>query len=136
MELKHLVGEHLLTAVDFSTEQIKQYEWSDDLENCQVARFCLDGNTYVAIEDPEDGYRSCMGSLIIDESVVSNQFPPQRVVCVHRTKNEYNDCDILEMIDVVTGKVVLEVGTDNSDYYYPSFVASFHPEAMAVNKEI
>ncbi len=29
--------------------------------------------------------------------------------------------------------VVLEVGTDNSDDYYPSFVANFQPENMATN---
>lgn len=137
MELKDLVGEHLLTGVDFCTQQVKQYDWSDDLENCQVVRFCLDGVVYVAIEDPRDGYRSYLGQLITDNTnTMSNQFPAQRVLGVHRTQGRYEDTDdILELIDIITGKVVLEVGTHNCDDYYPSFVSSFHPEAMAINKE-
>ena len=47
----------------------------------------------------------------------------------------YKKTDILELIDVVTGKLVLEVGTDYSDDYYPSFVANFNPEAMALNSK-
>lgn len=135
MELKDLVGEHLLTGVDFCTQQIKQYDWSDDLEDCQVVRFCLDDVVYVATEDPSDGYRSYLGQLIIDNTnTMSNQFLAQRVVGVHRVKGNYDTVDdILELIDVVTGEVVLEVGTDNCDDYYPSFVSSFHPEAMAIN---
>jgi hypothetical protein len=32
------------------------------------------------------------------------------------------------------GLVILEVGTDNNDDYYPSFVSSWKPENMAVNR--
>lgn len=126
MELKDLVGEHILDGVDFSNEKVKT--WRDEFEDCQVCRFRLDGTVYSAVEDPDDGYRSSMNELTVDEAAdIKNQFPACRVLGRHRTN------DVLELIDVATGKVVLEVGTDNTDDYYPSYVASFHPEAMAIN---
>jgi hypothetical protein len=35
--------------------------------------------------------------------------------------------------DVVTGKVVLEVGTDNTEDYYPYCVMNWSPENLACN---
>lgn len=133
MELKDLVGEHLLDAVDFSDEKVKT--WGDEYEACQVMRFRLDGKCYTATEDPSDGYRSSMRELAVsDDAEMKNVFEPLKVVGRHRTKREYGDeDDVLELIDVVTGKTVIEVGTCSVDDYYPGFVASFHPEAMAHN---
>lgn len=66
--------------------------------------------------------------------MVANRFPPVRVVGVYKRDGDWGGaCDILQLVDVVTGQVVLEVGTDNTDDYYPSFVADFRPQAMAVN---
>lgn len=132
MELKGLVGEHVLDAVDFSSEQVKT--WGNYFENCQVMRFRLDGNIYVAIEDPEDGYRSCMRDLAIaEDELMKNVFVPTKVIGRYKDRVFYNESDILELVDVGTGKVVLEVGTDYTDDYYPSFVASFLPENMTCN---
>ena len=36
-------------------------------------------------------------------------------------------------MDVVTGKCILEVCTENTDDYYPDYVAKFDPTAMATN---
>lgn len=128
MELKDLVGEHWLDAVDFSNEQVRT--WGETYEACQAMRFRLDGTAYTATEDPDDGYRSCMGDLSVAEgAVMTNTFPPLRVVGVIRD-------ELLELIDVKTGRCVLEVGTDESDEYYPVFVASFHPEAMTYNQGV
>ena len=135
MELADLVGEHILDAVDFSNEQLKR-EYSDEFETAQVMRFRLDGIVYAVVEDPDDGYRSSMQEIIVDESATMvNVFPPIKIVGRYRTEtgDKCNRADILELIDVKTGKTVLEAGTDASDDYYPSYVASFHPEAMAVN---
>lgn len=133
MELQELIGKSVLDAVDFGTESRKR--WSDEYESCEVCRFRLNGTVYLAVEDPEDGYRSCMRELVVDNNAeLSNVFPMVEVVGVHRTKYEYGGTsDILELIDAHTGKVVLEVGTENTDDYYPSFVASFHPENMILN---
>lgn len=125
MELKDLVGKHLLDAIDFSNERFDEYEDS------QVCRFRLDGKVYSAIEDPSDGYRSSMRELIVDKiTKMDNHFSPVEVVAVHRTGNYENEDDILELINISTGKVILEVGTVSVDDYYPTFIANFHPEAI------
>lgn len=64
-----------------------------------------------------------------------NVFVPIRVLARKKPDDRYGNVnDTLELIDVVTGKVVLEVGTDNTDDYYPSFVSAFWPEHMASNE--
>lgn len=132
MELKDLVGEHMLDAVDFSNEQVKT--WGYEFEACQVMRFRLDGKVYTATEDPNDGYRSSMREISVGEWAMKNTFQPVRVVGRHRTVNGYGgSSDVLELIDAGTGKTVVEVGTDDDDDYYPSFVASFRPECMTPN---
>lgn len=132
MELKELTGKKVLDAVDFSAESIKS--WGDSYEDCQVCRFRLDGVVYSAVEDPDDGYRSHMRDLVVNEnSTMTNVFEGQEVLCRYRDKSEYDTDDVLELVDTTTGKVVLEVGTRNTDDYYPWFTATFNPEAMAVN---
>lgn len=134
VDLKSLVGPHILDAVDFSVEQVAN--WGDTLEDAQHCRFRLDGVVYIAVENPDDGYRSSMRHLLIGAGEMTNVFPPLKVIGRHREKGEGSWAgtdDVLELIDEQTGKTVLEVGTDNIDDYYPGFVASFHPEAMAHN---
>jgi hypothetical protein len=132
MNLIDLVGEHMLDAVDFSVEQIKG--WGDEFEPCQVMRFRLDGVCYTAVEDPDDGYRSSMKELIVDpDAEMKNTFAPIKVIGRHRTKGEYGEDDVMEFIDAITGKIIIEVGTADIDDYYPGFVAFFDPLAMVQN---
>ena len=134
MELKDLIGKHELDAVDFSTESIDDgFGYKED---SQVCRFRLDGIVYVASEDPDDGFRSCMRDLEIDESaIIKNEFNKIEVVGKYINESDYGDeSDILVLIDVNTGEAVLEVGTKNTNDYYPYYVANFHPEAMSINK--
>ncbi len=127
MELKELVGKHKLYGVDFETFETKYGD-------AQLIRFKLGRNIYVATENPEDGYRSCMAEITISKDKMKNTFKPQRVIARCWAQNKYNEADMLELISVKTGKIVLEVGTDNSDDYYPSFVASFTPENFEKEK--
>lgn len=124
MELKDLAGEHVLDAVDFDVGTSRH-------ESCEIVRFRLDGETYSAVEDPEDGYRSCLGELLTEDVQLKNIFPKIRVV--GRYQSDINN-DVLELIDGETGKAVLEIGTRNCDDYYPYFVGDFYPENMATNK--
>lgn len=141
MELKDLVGNHILDAVNFSNEQVKT--WSGEFEDCEVVRFRLNGQVFAVTEDPDDGYRSSMRDIaLLDDVQMQNVFPPQAVVGRYQSeRTPYDDAgyvnqtDILELVDARTGLVVLEVGTDNTGDYYPSFVSSFHPEAMACNQK-
>jgi hypothetical protein len=121
-----LLGKHILTGVDM--EQVK-----GEYEDSQILRFVLDGRVLVAIEDPEDGYRSSLGSLKETKDVVKNTFPPCKVVGSKFPDGAYEENNILCLTDVITGKIVMEVGTENYNDYYPCFVGVFNPENMAVN---
>jgi hypothetical protein len=99
-----------------------------------VGEHVLDGVIYIASEDPSDGYRSCLDRVIVSPSAeMTNTFPPIRVLARKKEPGSCSD-DTLELVDLVTGKVVMEVGTDNTDDYYPSFVSNFSPENMATNQ--
>ena len=132
-ELTDLVGLHMLDAVDF--ENVQRERWAGGpMEDSSVCRFRLDGVVYTAIEDPSDGYRSSMRELAATTDAMVNVFPPIQVLGRHRTAGAYNQVDdVLELVDVVTGLVVLEVGTDNTDDYYPGFVSNWRPENMVTN---
>lgn len=131
MELSDLIGEHELSGVDETSESIKQ--WGDRYEDCNVIRFVLDGKTYKAIEDPDDGYRSHCKEIEVSDEIVSNNFPPQKVLARMKDNERYQNNDTIQFIDVVTGKVVLEVGTDNADDYYPFCIMRWSPENLAIN---
>lgn len=136
ISLQDLVGEHMLSGVDTAT--ISKTTWGSGMEDCNVINFILDGVTYSAIEDPSDGYRSSMEEIrIVTDVKVKNVFEPIKVIAeyVAEDVNRYRGhaCDILELYDASNKLKVLEVGTDNSDDYYPSFVASFSPENMSLN---
>lgn len=131
VEFQDLVGEHVFDGVDTVAQSVNT--WGDRYENCEVMNFRLDGKVYSATEDPSDGYRSCLDSFLETEERIKNVFPGVRVLARVRTSGEYGPADILELVDLVTGKIVLEVGTENTDDYYPWFVAAFHPENMATN---
>lgn len=123
-KLRDFVGPYLLCGVDFENVKIDD----DDVSgyyNAQMMRFKLDDKIYVATENPDDGYRSSLSEIMRSDDKMKNVFRGQPVK--GRYKEDEHD-DILEFISVKTGKVVLMVGTDNTDDYYPSFVASFSPE--------
>ncbi len=125
-----LVGRHVLTGVDMDRESIKR-EWGPSFEYCDTLRFVLDGVTYRAVEDPDDGYRSAMGEFSISEAPVKNTFAKVRVLARVENKSTYGGpANILQLIDERNGLVVLEVGTDNTDDYYPSWVGRWVPENL------
>lgn len=134
IKLEKLVGKHTLTSVDFSNENIK-VEYSDEFALSSVINFTLDGKTYTAIEDPSDGYRSSLRSLHVTRKKPKNTFAPVEVLCIYRIDEGYHESDILEFYDIANGKIVLKVGTNRSDDYYPSFVARWVPENLSINNK-
>jgi len=129
MKLEDLVGSHQLSGVDEVCERMPGI-W----EPCNVLRFKLDGITYKAIEDPEDGYRSCLWDLDVSEDKLTNTFPQHHVVgVIQEVEHSMQLSGILQFIDVTTGKPVLEIGTDLSDEYYPCCVMHWIPENLAIN---
>ena len=131
MELTDLVGNHILSGVDRIKKPSDRSYYHEDYE---VINFVLDGKTYTAIEDPEDGYRSCLQEIFVSEEPTLNTFPGQEVVGRMADNKDGQINEILELIDVTTGKVVLAIGTANTDDYYPYWVADFNPENMSINK--
>ena len=132
IELSYLLGEHVLAGCQFGTIP-KTSEWQDGEPN--TIDFILDGENISAVEDPDDGYRSSMDELIKnrDGLVITNTFQPVRVLGTARANDEYCKNDVIDLIDCVTGKIVLSVGTENTDDYYPCFMGVFYPENMWIN---
>ena len=133
MELKDLVGKHLLTGVDEFTKAEIVY---GGFEDCQYLNFILDGVTYTVIEDPDDGYRSSMKEIKVSDVPLTNMFAPIEVIASYKDIDKYGTKgDLLIITDAKNGKVILEIGTEDTNDYYPSFVANWSPENMAVNNE-
>lgn len=132
VEFISLVGPHQLSGAEY--ENAKSEFWPGHFQDARQLRFVLDDIIYVATEDPDDGYRSSLDSLIrADGPPVSNTFSPVPVIGRLREHGEYGGpCDILEFVHAVHGGVVLAVGTDNADDYYPWAVLNFYPTALGV----
>lgn len=138
MKLKDLCGKHI-----FSGCELTVHGNNNDfrfIDTCHVCLFTLDEVTYVAVEDPDDGYRSYCNDLEISEVKPKYSFPGVEVEC--SMKNDTGECgwieknDILVIRDLGTGKVILEVGTANINDYYPYCHFEYHPENMKCNQNI
>lgn len=128
---KDLVGYHLLSGVDMGI--VQETDYNDGYEDAEAITFVLDGKTYIAVQDPEDGYRSSLRYLKETDAKVVNQFTPCLVRVQELGKDEEGgNCDLLQMIDTGTDKIVLEVGTT---YFgeYPNWVGNFCPENITCN---
>jgi hypothetical protein len=118
VELKNLVGLHQLEGVDFGVNNQLHRDAS-------VCLFRLDGVTYAAMEDPEDGYRSMLKGIVVTEQPLLNKFPP---VPVMATFTDADEDSILTFYSLETSRVLFRIGTDYTDSYYPMFIFEFHPE--------
>lgn len=132
IELKSLCGLHKLSGVGFKNEDMKS-DYGNQYSP-RVMIFRLDNKNYKAIEDDNDGYRSSMDSLEITDECPSEIFKAIKVLVRHTTTHEgaysSDDDNMLEFIDIKTGQIILEVGTENCGDYYPGFVATFHKERL------
>ena len=125
VDFNYFEGLGVLNGVDFGTV-------GDGYDQANTCTFIWNGKAYRAQEDPSDGYRSCLASIEqLTDSKVDNTFPQ----CLVRGEGMEGNTEGIKFIDIVTGKVVLELGTDNYDDYYPYYVANFDPTAMAINKD-
>lgn len=104
--------------------------------------FCVNGITFTAVEDPDDGYRSAMAELFErDGNHCKNRFLPVPLTLRFDTgvgASAERDA-LLEagsMADYaslfypgVMGDI-LSVGTADAGDYYPSFMSEFSPELL------
>lgn len=125
MELKDLVGKHQLSGVDYT----------NGTDGEMNVLFCLDGVTYEAQEDPDDGYRSYMKELQVTEKRCTNTFPAQPVLCEWDCdQSGYADDDLLIIKDAENGLTVLKIGTCNTSDYYPWCEMEYTPENLSCNR--
>jgi len=93
--------------------------------------FKIDDIVFKVLEDPNDGYRSCLGVIEYGEQNSSIFFhtPVARVrIEIFQESSAYgNEKDGYRLVDVKDGHVWLEFGTDHTDDYYPMFVFNHHP---------
>lgn len=100
--------------------------------------FNLGEKYYIAFEDPDDGYRSMCEDLIvtnINPDISSLVRVNQSVTVTHRASSN-TGCDtddVIEIRNTATGHLILEVGTEDIDDYYPGFVCRYYPEHFDVN---
>ena len=129
VELESLVGTHLLSGVDRLLPQ-----GLDRVYAAQVLNIMLDGIGYCFAEDPEDGYRSCLGDVfVLDKRRLKSKFGP---IMVRAKMRDGDDTYVLDFYDVENNLLVLSVGTENWDDYYPYFIAEFDPRNLSVNKPL
>lgn len=131
-ELKDLVGRHRL---DYAPRTDVRHPFDPDANGLA---FGLGGTTYIAFEDPSDGYRSqaaplleFSGSLFDLGGVSPDYLHDVYVIASHETEGEYGDTnDVLVLRDEITGVELMRVGTSNVDDYYPSFVSWWNPAGL------
>lgn len=116
--LESLVGSHTLLGVDTDPRE-------SHLRHADSISFTLGRKTYLAVEDGSDGYRSSMDYIKLVDEPTKNRFKGVKVLARMRDNDP-----VLEILHAKTGKLILSVGTDNADDYYPSWVASYHPENL------
>lgn len=137
-------GEHFLSGIGHTTIKPNFSFINRDID---VDLFCIDGVTYGAYIDPDDGYRSYGVIDKVTDCKCQYTFPPQRVMVKNEEiagKIHYKDDDyewdryeskkLIRITDAVNGKEVLVVGTDYSEDYYPYAIFHYTPENLEVNK--
>lgn len=131
IQLEDLVGRHILTGYGRDRAPADEDDYYN--EDVNVFYFTLDSITYVAREDPEDGYRSCMRDLTITDNLPTSyiRIPPATVDCKMGIDDER---ELLFMRDIISDLTVCIVGTDEVDDYYPCFIDSVSPENLYYNR--
>jgi hypothetical protein len=91
--------------------------------------FKLDDVVYEAIEDEEDGYRSCLGCIEINEearaSKIFFRMPVARVVVESEDDGYFKGYKLTDLHD---GHQWLRFGTSDYDDWYPCFTFEYSPK--------
>lgn len=81
--------------------------------------FKLDDKVFEAMEDEDDGYRSYLDCVVLRD--VSGKIFFDAPLCKVRIGHSASYDDGFALYDVDTNDLILDVGTDNMDDYYPWF---------------
>ena len=130
-------GMHKLSGVSMIKVEDEYYESAED-----GILLTIDGVNYIAVTDPDDGYRSYGYLYPASENMIQkNTFPEQDVLVDNHiersTDEEGYEQDYEEtVIYNVDGGLILRVGTDYSDTYYPCAIFRYNPENLPINQKI
>lgn len=126
MKLKDFTGVGYLSGIDSLTVGLERDENTNRSANAYV--FIWNGKSYTVYEDPDDGWRSYLGEITQTKIKVRNTFPPQKVFGVAVK-------EMLYLVNYDTQELLLELGTDHSDDWYPHVVMRWYPQNLTVNQE-
>ena len=100
--------------------------------------FKVDDVVFKVLEDPEDGYRSCLGAIDYtnshDSIFFSRPIAKVKIVIFEEVEQEpadhwhQRDFRGYHLIDTEDNHVWIEIGTDYADDYYPYFVFRYQPK--------
>ena len=96
----------------------------------------LNDMVFEFLEDPDDGYRSHLGAVRISNDNREHIFFPNPVATIKLIKKELTEIDHhgqggfrgYNLVDVKDGHTWAEMGTGNTQDYYPYFVVRWHPK--------
>lgn len=128
-------GPHWFSGIDeFHTDGDDDFGWNA-LDGYAII---VDGKTYLAVENADDGYRSYAYLRPLGEgesAEVINQFEPQLVYAesfIESDESEYIDREVLVLKNSYN-QTVLSISTDHSDDYYPVGIVRYYPENLPCN---
>ena len=106
---------------------------------CIGSYIVIDDVVYAFEIDPDDGYRS-YGKVYILKNIsvnnIKNRFPAQDVIItLHQREHTDGNKQFYAITDAITGKTILEIGTDYTDDFYPVAICHYYPENMAINQQ-
>ena len=91
-------------------------------------RYKLDDTVWEAIEDPSDGYRSYLDSVVCTgESGPGDIFFPDALDTVYVSETQEKSFVGWEIKSTSDHHVWLRFGTDSYDDYYPCFIFQYEP---------
>ena len=108
-------------------------EYSGEDINALIVQ--VDGKNYLCYEDPDDGYRSHSEFQETDKPC-TNTFPPQRVMVKTYDQGSHGYKDHGVKFFNPDFELILHIGTENYDDYYPMAVWEWHPENLPINKGV
>jgi hypothetical protein len=143
MSWEKLHGKYTLMAVSVNPNH------PFDTNACGFA-FQIDNKKYgprtvFVFENPDDGYRSyAIAPMIVNANMYEFGNSPVyiRVDVIIKDWSSYSYDDYyftgsregIVVLDAGNKKPVLFLGTQNTDDYYPSYTAQWHPENLSVNE--
>ncbi len=91
-------------------------------------KFKIDELVFEVLEDPDDGYRSHLGAIVLVDD--KSKFQRKPIAEVTMVYEETQTSRFYKLVDINQGHVWLKIGTDYIDDYYPYFVFKYTPNVL------